>query len=157
MWPKRCSIGRRATFNRELLAVSFQLLAFVPNKLIVKNMYIQSFKQLIVWQRSIELVKEIYKVSREFPKYELYGLVSQMRRAAVSIPSNIAEGRKRKTRKDFLHFLRMSDGSAAEVETLIIITKDLYPNIDFLRAESLLEEIQKMLITMIKKLEGSKS
>ena len=120
-------------------------------------MYIQSFKQLIVWQRSIELVKEIYKVSREFPKYELYGLVSQMRRAAVSIPSNIAEGRKRKTRKDFLHFLRMSDGSAAEVETLIIITKDLYPNIDFHRAESLLEEIQKMLITMIKKLEGSKS
>ena len=80
-----------------------------------------------------------------------------MRRAAVAIPSNIAEGKKRKTRKDFLQFLRIADGSAAELETQIIIAKDLYFRIDFLKAEQLLEEVQKMLITMIKKLEKPKS
>ncbi len=120
-------------------------------------MYVESFKQLIVWQRSIELVKEVYAITNKFPKEELYGLVSQMRRAAISIPSNIAEGKKRKTKKDFLHFLRIADGSAAELETQIIIAKDLYPQINFLKSESLLEEVQKMLITMIKKLEDTKS
>ena len=120
-------------------------------------MYIQSFKELIVWQRSIELVKEMYKITEQLPKSELYGLMSQMRRAAVSIPSNIAEGKKRKTKKDFLQFLRITDGSAAELETHIIISKDLYSEVNFTVAESLLEEVQKMLITMIKKLEASKS
>ena len=120
-------------------------------------MYVQSFKELIVWQKSIELVKEIYKITNSFPKSELYGLVSQMRRSAVSIPSNIAEGKKRRTSKDFMQFLRIADGSAAELETQIIISKDLYPEIDFLKTESLLEEVQKMLITIIKKLEVAKS
>lgn len=120
-------------------------------------MYVESFKQLTVWQRSIELVKEIYKITEHFPNSELYGLISQMRRAAVAIPSNIAEGKKRKTRKDFLQFLRIADGSAAELETQIIITTDLYPKINFSQAKSLLEEVQKMLITMINKLEASKS
>ena len=120
-------------------------------------MYIESFKQLIVWQRAIELVKEIYKVTEQFPKSELYGLTNQIRRASISIPSNIAEGKKRKTKKDFLQFLRTSDGSAAELETQIIIAKDLYSEINFSKIESLLEEGQKMLITMIKKLESAKS
>lgn len=120
-------------------------------------MYIKSFKELIVWQRSIELVKEIYKITSRFPESELYGLVSQMRRASVAIPSNIAEGKKRKTRKNFLQFLRIADGSAAELETQVIIAKDLYSRIDFSKAEQLLEEVQKMLITMIKKLEFSKN
>lgn len=120
-------------------------------------MYIKSFKELIVWQRSIELVKEIYKITSRFPESELYGLVSQMRRASVTIPSNIAEGKKRRTRKNFLQFLRIADGSAAELETQVIIAKDLYSRIDFSKAEQLLEEVQKMLITMIKKLEFSKS
>jgi len=120
-------------------------------------MYIKSFKQLTVWQRAIELVKEIYLVTEKFPKSELYGLVSQMRRAAVAIPSNIAEGKKRKTKKNFIQFLRIADGSAAELETQIIIARDLYPDIDFAKAESLLEEVQKMLITMIKKLEAKPS
>ena len=120
-------------------------------------MYVQSFKELIVWQKSIELVKEVYKITNSFPKSELYGLVSQMRRSAVSIPSNIAEGKKRRTSKDFMQFLRIADGSAAELETQIIISKDLYPDADFLKVESLLEEVQKMLITIIKKLEVAKS
>lgn len=120
-------------------------------------MYIESFKQLTVWQRSIELVVEVYIATGKFPREELYGLVSQMRRASVAIPSNIAEGKKRKTRKNFLQFLHIADGSAAELETQIIISKKLYPEIEFLKAESLLEEVQKMLTSIIKKLEASKS
>ena len=115
-------------------------------------MQLESYKQLIVWQRSIELVKEIYKVTEEFPKLELYGLVSQMRRSAVSIPSNIAEGYKRKNLGEYVQFLSIADASAAELETQLIISKDLYKQIDFLKAMSLLEEVQKMLITLIKKL-----
>ncbi len=117
-------------------------------------MYVKSFKELIVWQRSIELVKEIYKITENFPLSERYVLVSQIRKSAISIPSNIAEGKKRKTRKDFLQFLRIADGSAAELETQIIISKELFPEVNFSKAESLLEEIQKMLITIIKKLEN---
>ena len=118
-------------------------------------MYIESFKQLTVWQKSITLVKEVYTTTDSLPRAELYGLVSQMRRCAVSIPSNIAEGKKRKTRKDFIQFLRIADGSAAELETQIIISKDLYPKADYSKISSLLEEVQKMLITIIKKLENN--
>jgi len=118
-------------------------------------MYVESFKQLIVWQRSVELVKSVYTFTGELPREELYGLISQMRRAAVSVPSNIAEGKKRKTRRDFIKFLRIADGSAAELETQIILAKDLYPAINYSEAESLLEEVQKMLITIIKKLSSS--
>lgn len=120
-------------------------------------MYVQSFKELTVWQRAIELVLEIYLVTGRFPKSELYGLISQMRRAAIAIPSNIAEGKKRKTKRDFLQFLHIADGSAAELETQLIIARKLYPEINFSKAEALLAEVQKMLITMIKKLEASNS
>jgi len=120
-------------------------------------MYVESFKQLTVWQKSIILVKEIYLLSDNFPRHELYGLSSQMRRSAVSIPSNIAEGKKRKTLKDYIQFLHIASGSAAELETQIIIAKDLYKKIDFTRAESILVEVQKMLAILIKKLEEVKS
>lgn len=80
-------------------------------------MKIESFKDLVVWQKSIQLVREVYKTTEEMPKTEQYGLVSQMRRAAVAIPSNIAEGKKRGTRKDFTHFLVIASASAAELET----------------------------------------
>ncbi len=80
-----------------------------------------------------------------------------MRKCAVSIPSNIAEGKKRKTKKDFVQFLRIADGSAAELETQIIIAKDLYPQVNYSKAELLLEEVQKMLITIIKKIENTNS
>lgn len=115
-------------------------------------MYIQSYKQLIVWQKSIGLVKEIYSVAEKMPKSELYCLSLQMRRSAISIPSNIAEGYKRKNLGEYLQFLCIADASAAELETQIIIAKELYPKIDFSKAESLLNEVQKMLITIIKKL-----
>ncbi len=115
-------------------------------------MYVKSFKELIVWQKSMQLVQEIYLATSRFPQSELFGLTSQMRRAAIAIPSNIAEGKKRKTRKDFLHFLRIADGSAAELETQIIIAKKLFSQVNFANTEGLLEEVQKMLVTIIKKL-----
>lgn len=118
-------------------------------------MYLKSYKELIVWQKSIELVKKIYKLTASFPKDEIYGLASQMRRAAVSIPSNIAEGYARKNLKEYLQFLRISYGSSAELETQIVIAKDLYKDIDYNTIESLLEEILKMLNIMIAKLENN--
>lgn len=119
-------------------------------------MYLESYKQLEVWKRSIELVKEIYKVTGQFSKSELYGLISQMRRAVISIPSNIAEGYKRRNLGEYVQFLSIADASAAELETQIIISKDLYPKIDFSKAESLLEEVQKMLFVIIKKLNAKR-
>jgi four helix bundle protein len=116
-------------------------------------MSLKSYKELKVWQKAIELVKETYKVSRQFPKSETYGLSIQMRRAAVSIPSNIAEGQLRKNLKEYLQFLRIAYSSTAELETQVIIAKDLYPKIDYNRLESLLLEVQKMLNVMISKLE----
>lgn len=114
-------------------------------------MALLSYKELTVWKKSIELVKNVYRVTAHFPKEELYGLASQMRRAAVSIPSNVAEGNQ-KTINDYIRFLRMSFGSAAELETQLIIAKDLYPDIHFIQLEQDLEEILKMLSAMIKNL-----
>ena len=88
-------------------------------------MQIETYKDLIVWQKGMDLVVEIYRITEVFPKSELYGLVSQMRRCAISIPSNIAEGRRRGTKKDFRQFLIISFGSGSELETQIEIVKRL--------------------------------
>lgn len=119
-------------------------------------MYIESYKDLKVWQRSIELVKEVYKISSELPKSELYGLTSQMRRAAVSIPSNIAEGYKRRNLGEYIQFLSIADASAAELETQLILTNELYQNINITKTRALLEEVQKMSISLIKKLNSKR-
>ena len=79
------------------------------------------FKQLSVWRKGIDLVDAIYSATAAFPKDELYGLCSQMRRAAVSVPSNIAEGQARHSHKDFIRFLRMTRGSIAELQTQLVI------------------------------------
>lgn len=112
----------------------------------------KSFKDLIVWQKAVDLVEMIYKLTTEFPKEEVYGLTSQMRRAAVSIPSNIAEGSKRGTKKDYSQFLRMANGSAAELETQLIISKRFFKKADFKEVDELLLEVQKMLTVLIRKL-----
>ena len=114
---------------------------------------LQSYKELIVWQKSVDLVERVYIVTAEFPKEETYGLVSQMRRAAVSIPSNIAEGQRGKDLPEYLQFLRIADASSAELETQIIVAKRLYPKIDYSKVNSLLEEVQKMLSVMMRKLD----
>ena len=106
-----------------------------------------SFRDLRVWQEAMQLTAEVYKGTAGFPRHEIYGLSSQMRRAAVSVPSNIAEGRRRGTRKEFKQFLMISYGSGAELETQIDITKRLSfgKNLDFTKIDSLLLEVMKML------------
>jgi len=86
---------------------------------------IQSFRDLIVWQRSIELVAEVYRVTKAFPKDEIYGLTAQMRRAAVSVPSNIAEGQGRISTGEFLQFLGNARGSLHELQTQVVIGRTL--------------------------------
>lgn len=84
------------------------------------------YKDLIVWQKSMELARIIYRLTSRFPRDEVFGLTNQIRRAVVSIPSNIAEGFGRGSDREFIHFLRIAKGSAAEVETQILISEDLH-------------------------------
>ena len=118
------------------------------------DMKILSHRDLLVWQKSVELVVQIYKLTENFPKSEIYETTSQMRRAAVSIPSNIAEGKSRGTRKDFRHFLLNSFGSGAELETQIVIAKKLSfaSMTDYQASDRLLQEVMKMLNSLISKL-----
>ena len=116
-----------------------------------------SYQELIVWQKSILLVKNLYQVTGTFPKEELYGLSSQMRRAAVSVPSNIAEGNGRGALADYLRFLHIARGSCYELETQLVISRELnYLNegqYQSLTAQT--EEIGRMLNAQIQKLSTS--
>lgn len=85
----------------------------------------KNYKQLIVWQKSIDLTELVYKLTSRFPKEEVYGITSQIRRCAVSVPSNIAEGQARSSAAQFKHFLSISKGSLAELETQFIIAERL--------------------------------
>ena len=111
---------------------------------------IHSHKELIVWQKSIELVVVVYELTEKFPKSEMYGLTSQMRRASVSIPSNIAEGRRRGGKKEFEQFLLIAFASGAELETQIEISKRLSfsKDLNFQKIDALLLEVMKMLNKM---------
>jgi four helix bundle protein len=122
-------------------------------------MAIKSYKDLIVWQKSFELVKEIYILTKLFPKEEQFGLSSQMRRAAVSIPSNIAEGSTRRYSKEYLNFLHIAFASGAELETQILLAKslDLVTEVEFKKTENLLDETMKMLNVLIQKLKAKSS
>lgn len=119
---------------------------------------ISSYKDLIVWQKSIELVTLIYKLIDNFPKSETYGLVSQIRRAVVSIPANIAEGHRRNHLPEFIQFLAVANGSAAEVETYFEIIKRLNyaDERETKPLEELLLEILKMLNVLSRNLKRSK-
>ena len=115
---------------------------------------VASYKDLIVWKKAVTLASTVYTLTENFPKEETYGLTSQMRRCAVSIPSNIAEGSIRGSKKDFCHFLRIASGSVAELETQIEISKTLPFGKD-LRYEEIitsLMEINKMIHGLIGKL-----
>jgi four helix bundle protein len=115
---------------------------------------IRTYRDLDIWNKGIEIVKDAYKSTEKLPKQEIYGLISQMRRAAVSIPSNIAEGFRRYHNKEYKQFLYVSLGSCAELETQITITKEL----GYLTAneeEILLEKLDhlcRMITNLIKKL-----
>lgn len=111
------------------------------------------YKELIVWQKAILLVKEIYFLTTNFPRSEIYSLTNQMRRCAISIPSNIAEGSGRKSAKEYQQFLSISYGSALELETQIILAKELefVSVVSCKPAELLLSEVLRMLNTMTNK------
>ena len=108
---------------------------------------LKSFRELIVWKKSMDLAVRIYRATKRFPKSEMFGLGLQMRRAAVSIPSNIAEGQSRNSRNEFRHFLGIARGSLGELDTQI----ELSSRLEMLKAEdtailtNLIEEIGKML------------
>jgi four helix bundle protein len=116
----------------------------------------ESFMDLVVWRRAVELSTEIYHLTATFPKSEQFGLVNQMRRASVSIASNIAEGYGRSTKGEYLQFLGHARGSKCELQTPLVIAKALgfgaAPSYE--RNERLCADVSRMLIAMMKKLRG---
>ena len=115
------------------------------------------YKELIIWQKGMDLAKAVYQLTASFPSEEKFGLASQMRRAAVSVPSNIAEGQARHGRREFLQFLSHASGSLAELETQLLLAENLgYHNHD--RAAGIaknIEELQRMLAAIRRKLSFS--
>jgi len=110
-------------------------------------MKIYSFEKLLVWQESVSLVKDIYRITKEFPSEEKFGLISQLKRATVSISSNLAEGTSRKTNKDKAHFTTISFSSAMEALNQLIISKELgfISENDYTLAREKIEKITNML------------
>ena len=115
---------------------------------------IQSFKNLDVWQKSVNLCVEIYKITENFPKSEIFGLSSQIRRCTVAIPSNIAEGQSRGHRLEYIQFLRIAYASGCELETQLLISKRIgYLSDDwYLKLSVQLTEILKMLNGLMRKI-----
>ena len=114
----------------------------------------QSYKELKVWQKAMDLTDEIYTLTKKLPKEEMYGLCDQLRRAAVSVPSNIAEGHGRNTDKEFSHFMNIANGSCMEIETqlLICVRLNMLDKHEIDNATSLLNEISRMLTSLILKM-----
>lgn len=117
----------------------------------------KDFRQLKVWEKSHQLALAVYKETKKFPKEELYGLTSQIRRASMSIPTNIAEGCGRNTDKDFARFIQISMGSASETEYQLILARDLefLPIDTYEKLHNDVEEIKRMLASLLKTLRAS--
>ena len=119
----------------------------------------QSYKDLLVWQKGISLAKMIYELTRAFPAEEKFGLISQMRRAAVSIPSNIAEGQARHTTGEFVQFVSHAEGSVAELDTQLILSVELdfLPKREALPTYESIDELRRMLKALRRKLVARKT
>ena len=117
-------------------------------------MSIKNYRDLVVWQKSIEVAEKVYFITKKLPKEELYSLTNQMRRAVVSIPSNIAEGQSRHSSKEFIHFLGIAQGSKAELETQLLLCLKIgyLDDTDTSEIMELLTEIGKMLNALVRKL-----
>ncbi|HTM66227.1 MAG TPA: four helix bundle protein [Flavipsychrobacter sp.] len=115
---------------------------------------IKTYRDLLVWQKSVDLVKLVYQIGKRIPESERFGLISQLQRAAVSIPSDIAEGWGRETKNNYVNFLRIAKGSLAELNPLGIIGRDLgYIDSDFfLLLNNKTEEVSRMLNSLIRSL-----
>lgn len=111
------------------------------------------YQELIVWQKAFSLVLQVYKATADFPDSEKFALQSQIRRASISIPSNIAEGSKRGTKKDYMSFIRVAQSSGAELETQLLLAKELsyISKKDYMVLEKNLSEIMKILSAILKK------
>ena len=120
---------------------------------------VKSHRDLDVWNLSIDLVKDVYKIAKNFPKDEIYGLTSQIKRAVISIPSNISEGASRQSHKEFIQFLYIALGSSSEVETQLIIAKEL----EFFKGKEIeiifekIDRIKRMLNGLINHLKCKKN
>ncbi|WP_159799297.1 four helix bundle protein [Flavobacterium sp. MK4S-17] len=116
---------------------------------------IKGYKDLLIWQKGIELVKAIYKCFESFPKDEIFGLQSQMKRAVISVPSNIAEGWGRNSTKNYIQFLRIARGSLFELETQLIIARELnfLSEVKFNEISGLITEESKMLNAFIRSID----
>ena len=114
----------------------------------------EGYRDLVVWQKGLALAKEVYLLTKQLPPDEKFGLVSQMRRAAVSVPSNIAEGQARHTTGEFIQFISHAEGSVAELDTQLTLCQDLslLTPIDSTAAANLLEELRRMLNSLRRKL-----
>ena len=114
----------------------------------------RSYKDLLVWQKGIELAKLIYRLTQAFPSEETFGSIAQMRRAAVSIPSNIAEGQARHTTGEFVQFISHAEGSVAELDTQLILATELAfcREMDARSAFKLIDELRRMLNVLRRKL-----
>ncbi|MFP3868894.1 MAG: four helix bundle protein [Desulfobacteraceae bacterium] len=119
---------------------------------------IRSYRDLVAWQKAMELVTQVYQVSKKFPKEEIYALLSQLRRAAVSIPSNIAEGQGRSSKGEFLQFLGHAKGSLSELETQVLIARNLsYLNeAETYKLLELTEELGRILNGLVASVKKSK-
>ncbi len=113
-----------------------------------------NYKDLEVWKQAIELAKTVYELTAGFPASELYGLTSQMRRSSVSIASNVAEGAARSTDKEFIHFLHIAMGSAAELDTQYTLSKELQFARGSVEFEKSLADIRKMTAGLIRHLKN---
>lgn len=117
---------------------------------------LKNYKELVVWQKSYQLCLDVYRITKRFPKEEMYSMTSQIRRAAISVPSNIAEGYGRKTTLDYIRFLYIAYGSNCELETQILLSGDL----GYIEAGGLeklqdgIGEVERMLKSLIKSLEN---
>lgn len=118
----------------------------------------QSYRDLVVWQKSIELAKQLYRLTAKFPGDEKFGLISQMRRAAVSVPSNIAEGQARNTTGEFVQFISHAEGSAAELDTQLHLSVELgfASATDAAPIATLLDEIRRMLNALRRRLNNDR-
>ena len=121
------------------------------------TMGIKTFRDLIAWQRAMELARQVYQITARLPEVERFGLTSQMRRAAISIPSNIAEGYARGMRADYLRFLRTSRGSLAELQTQLLLAEQLGMLAVDPRTNDLLAESDRILQGLIRSLEPKKA
>jgi len=118
-------------------------------------MDMKSFSELIVWQKGIQLVKDVYMITRKLPKEETFGLILQIRRSSISIPSNIAEGYGRQHTSEYIRFLQIARGSLNELITQLIMTRELGYITDISSELSKCEEVGKMLNSLIIRLSSS--